>query len=83
VTGLLPDVVREAIHDRSIYSASESFGVVGLVLLVALLLELEALRVMHRSREHTVVLQAVALPLLVSVVLTIALRVTGLLPGAR
>jgi apolipoprotein N-acyltransferase len=71
-------MVRDAIHDRSLYASSQSFGIVALVLLVVLLLELEALRVMQRSREQAVALQAVALPLLVAVLLTIALRVTGL-----
>ena len=80
MTGLLPDVVRDAIQSRTLYSASESFGIVPLVLLVALLLEAEALRVMHRARVHTAVLEAVAVPLLVAVALTVVLRVTELLP---
>lgn len=79
MTGLLPDVVHDAIQSKTIYAASESFGVVALVLLVVLLLELEALRMTRRSHGHTVALQAMAAPLLVAVLLTIFLRVTGLL----
>lgn len=79
MTGLLPDVIHDAINSKTVYAASESFGVVALVLLVVLLLELEALRVTRRSHAHSVVVQALALPLLIAVVLTIFLRVTGLL----
>ena len=79
MTGLLPDVVHDAVQSQTIYAASESFGVVALVLLVVLLLELEALKVTRRSHAHSVVVQAMALPLLVAVLLTILLRVTGLL----
>ena len=79
MTGLLPDVIHDAIQSKTIYAASESFGVVALVLLVVLLLELEALRVTRRSHPHSVVAQAMALPLLIAVMLTIFLRVTGLL----
>jgi uncharacterized protein (UPF0212 family) len=79
VTGLLPDVVHDAVQSKTIYAASESFGVVALVLLVLLLLELEVLKVTRRSHAHSIVVQAMALPLLVAVVLTIFLRVTGLL----
>lgn len=79
MTGLLPDVVHDAIQRQSIYSSSESFGVVALVLLVVLMLELEALRVTRRPHDESVVVQAMALPLLVAVMLTIFLRVTGLL----
>ena len=50
MTGLLPQVVRDAIENESFYAASESFGIVALVLLVALLLELETLRVMRPRR---------------------------------
>ena len=80
MSGLLPDVIREAIQSRTLYAASESFGVVPLVLLIVLLLEAEALRVMHRGRAHTAALEAIAIPLLVAVGLTVVLRVTELLP---
>jgi len=80
VTGLLPDVIHDGIQSKTIYAASESFGVVALVLLVVLLLELEALaRDAPVAHPHSVVAQAMALPLLIALMLTIFLRVTGLL----
>lgn len=80
MTGLLPEVIREAVRNESLYSASESFGVVAFVLLVVLLLEQEALRVMRTAPDRAAVLSALVLPLLIAVMLTIILRVTKLLP---
>jgi hypothetical protein len=79
VTGLLPQVVRDAIENQSLLSASETYGVVALVLLLVLLVELEALRVMRSSPGRVAVLSALTWPLLLAVLLTIALRVTSLL----
>lgn len=80
MTGLLPPVVRQAIEDQSVYAASESFGIVALIVLVVLLLEWEALRVTHGSSGRATVLGAVVVPLLLAVMLTVVLRVTALLP---
>lgn len=80
MTGLLPQVIRDAIESQSVYAASESFGIVALVLLVVLLLELEMLRVVRAAPDRGTVLSAVAVPLLLAVMLTILLRVTALLP---
>ena len=78
MTGLLPEVVREGVESRSLFDASETFGVVTLVLLIVLLMELEALRAARRSPGAAAVLQALSVPLLAVVGLTIVLRVTGL-----
>lgn len=80
MTGLLPEVVRDAVQSQSLYSASESFGVVAFVLLIVLLLEQEALRVMRMAPERAAALSVLVWPLLVTVMLTIVLRVTKLLP---
>ena len=80
MTDLLPSVIRDAITGQPLYSASESFGVVALILLVALLLEQEVLRVRGAAPVRTTVLTALSVPLLVAVMLTIVLRVTALLP---
>lgn len=80
MTGLLPDVVRDALQSRSLYSASESFGLVALILLVVLLLEVEMLRATRQGRDRSIVLAALALPLLLAVTLTIVLRVNELRP---
>lgn len=80
MTGLLPEIVRDAVTGRSLYAASESFGIVALVLLVVLLLELEALRVLRTAPARASVVSALVAPLLIAVMLTIVLRVTALLP---
>ena len=80
MTNLLPAVVRDAIESQSVYSASESFGLVALVLLVVLLLEQESLRVVRGASGRVTVLSALVVPLLVAVMATIVLRVTELLP---
>lgn len=79
MNSLLPEVVRDEIVGRSLYSASESFGVVALILLVALLLELEALRVLRTAPARATIVSALAIPLLLAVMLTIILRVTALM----
>ena len=77
--GLLPDVVREAVEAKSLYGASTSFGVVSLTVLVVMLVESEALRVARPHSTTARALSAVALPLLIAVMLTIAARVAALL----
>lgn len=79
MNSLLPEVVRDEIVGRSLYSASESYGVVALILLVALLLELEALRVLRTAPARATIVSALAIPLLLAVMLTIILRVTALM----
>jgi purine-nucleoside phosphorylase len=78
VTGLLPDVIRDGVEARSLYGASISFGVVALALLVVMLIESEALRVATPRSTTSTALSAVALPLLLAVMLTIAARVAAL-----
>ena len=78
MTGLLPDVIRDAIESRSLFAASESFGVVTLVLLVVVLLEQEALLAAGTKLARLRVLSAVAAPLLVVVLLNVGLRIREL-----
>jgi len=81
VTSLLPAVVRDAIEGQSVYSASESFGIVTFILLVVLLLEQEVLRVSRLAPVRVTVLTALVVPLLIAVMATIVLRLTALLPS--
>ena len=81
MTSLLPEVVRDAIERQSVYSASESFGLVAFILLVVLLLEQEVLRVIRLAPVRVTVLTALVVPLLIAVMATIVLRVTALLPS--
>ncbi len=80
MTALLPEVVREAIEGQSLQSASESFGLVTLVLLVALLLEYEVLRTARPARARMITLSAVIGPLSVVVFITIVARIAALVP---
>jgi len=80
VTALLPEVVREAIEGQSLQSASESFGLVTLVLLVVLLLEYEVLRTARPARARMIALSAVIGPLSVVVFITIVARIAALVP---
>ena len=80
MTALLPEVVREAIEGQSLQSASESFGLVTLVLLVVLLLEYEVLRTARPARARMIALSAVIGPLSVVVFITIVARIAALVP---
>lgn len=79
MNGLLPDVIRDAVEAKSLYGASTSFGLVALGVLVLMLVESEALRVAVPRSNTAQALFAVALPLLLAVMLTIAARVLALL----
>lgn len=79
MSGLLPHVIRHAISSTSVYTTSQSFGVVTLALLIVLLLEREALRVARFQPARLIGLSAVSAPLLVAVVLTIVARLALLI----
>lgn len=75
MTGLLPEVVDDAIRSESVFSASETFGVVTLVVVVVLLLQQEAVRVARTAPGRMTALAAVIAPLVFVVLLTIAVRI--------
>jgi hypothetical protein len=76
LSDLLPHLLRQTIATRTVFSASESFGVVTFVVLVVLLIEAEALRVAHAARGRHVTLTVVSVPLLVALALTIVARLS-------
>jgi hypothetical protein len=80
VTGFLPHVVRDAISARGDYGASETFGVVALVVLLVLLVEHEVVRTASGARAWLVPLFVAATSLAVAVGLTAAVRIGDLLP---
>jgi hypothetical protein len=80
LTGLLPQAIRDAIADRGDHAASQSFGVVTLVVLCLVLLEREVLALAWGSRVRLGALFAVAASLTVAVGLTIGVRVADLVP---
>ena len=74
MSGLLPRVIWHAVTSKSVSSASQSFGVVALTLVVVLLVEREMLRAARTDRGRRTGLSVFAVPLLVAVALTIAAR---------
>ena len=72
-------MVRKAIDDKSVFSASESFGVITLVLLIVLLLEYAALRGASTAPARLRMLSAVIAPLLLVVMLTLVARIDALI----
>jgi hypothetical protein len=78
VSDLLPHTIRHAVAHQSVFAASQSFGVVALVLLVALLVEREALRVARFDRARRVAFSICSASLLVTLALTIAARLATL-----
>ncbi len=79
MSGLLPRVIRHAVISRSVFGASESFGVVALTLLVVLLIERELLQVARTDGTRRTGLSIFSLPLFVAVALTIAARLALLI----
>jgi hypothetical protein len=79
VSGLLPHVIRHTVTSKSVFVASESFGVVALTLLVVLLLERETLRIARAAPTRRMDLLVFSVPLLIAVALTIAARVARLI----
>ena len=79
MSGLLPPLVQHAVAGKTVFSASQSLGIVTLVLLVVLLLEREVLRIAQAQPARLKALSIAALPLLVAVALTIWARLAIIL----
>ena len=79
MSGLLPDAVRDAIARSGELGASESFGVVTLVVLIVVLVEHEVLRLAAPSRARMAPFFISAVVLTCAVGLTIAARIGRLL----
>jgi hypothetical protein len=77
MTGLLPDIVREAVRAKSPLTATASFGAVATVLFIVLLVELQLVAGPGRSGQARV-LRAVVEPLLGLVVLILAVRLVAI-----
>lgn len=73
MTGLLPNIVREAVRAKSQLTATASFGAVATVLLIVMLVELQLVAGPGRSGRARV-LRAVVEPLLGLIALILAVR---------
>jgi hypothetical protein len=80
MTGLLPEALRDAIARLGDGGASQSFGLVALVLLLAVFFEREVLRAASATKAQVTVVSAAVMALLLPVVLTIGLRIVDYLP---
>lgn len=80
MTGLLHEAIYEAIVRRSVFGASQSFGIVVLLLLIALLIQREALHATGQGSPRLDLLTAVSVPLTAVFLLTALLRVLELRP---
>ena len=78
-TALLPAVVHKAIDEKTVFAASESFGVITLVLVIVLLLEYAALRGGSTTPARLRMLSAVIAPLFIVVMLTLVARIDALI----
>jgi hypothetical protein len=77
MTGLLPDIVREAVRAKAPLAATGSFGAVALVLVIVLLVELQMVAGSDRN-GHARVLRAFVEPLLGLVALILAVRLVAI-----
>jgi ABC-type antimicrobial peptide transport system permease subunit len=77
MTGLLPDIVREAVRAKSPLTATAFFGAAAMVLLIVLLVELQLVAGQGRSGQARV-LRAVVEPLLGLGVLILAVRLVAI-----
>jgi predicted membrane protein len=77
MTGLLPDIVRDAVRAKSPLTDTASFGAVATVLFIVLLVELQMVAGPGRNGQARV-LRAVVEPLLGLVVLILAVRLVAI-----
>ncbi|MDQ6805311.1 MAG: hypothetical protein M3065_10175 [Actinomycetota bacterium] len=71
-------MIAEAVRAKSVSAASQSFGVVALALLLVLLIEWEAVRVIRSGSRHWWLLTVATAPLALVASLTILARIAPL-----
>lgn len=74
MTGLIPQIISDAVRSHSISVASATFGIVPLVVCILLLVGLDIGRLRRWSRTRRRMMVAVSAPLAVVATLTIAAR---------
>ncbi len=74
MSGLLPKLVLEAVRHRSLTMASDTFGVIPLVMALVLLLRLDVGRIRGTTSAQRRMVVIVTVPLVVVALLTIAAR---------
>jgi uncharacterized membrane protein YkgB len=79
VTSLLPQTIQQAVEHRTTYAASQSFGVVVLVVLLLLLTESQAHQLARVSPAQRAILAVLSAPLLIVFFAVAAARLLPLL----
>jgi uncharacterized membrane protein YkgB len=79
MTSLLPQAIQQAVEHRTTYAASQSFGVVVLVVLLLLLTESQAHQLARVSPAQRAILAVLSAPLLIVFFAVAAARLLPLL----
>jgi hypothetical protein len=80
MTGLLPHALSHAVHSRTLFGASQSFGVIPLLLALILLVGFDVGRIGGMTVAQRRIVVAIAVPLLTVAGLTMGARFAGVLP---
>jgi hypothetical protein len=80
MTGLLPEKLVDSVSANSPEAASESFGLVAVILLIVLMVEQEVLSREGLGRERAAALRSVVLPLLIMLVVVLSNRLAAVVP---
>ena len=80
MSGLLPDAVADTIRLRSLFTATQTFGVVVLILLLAVLLNREVMSTVRAPSPPNSLVAAVTVPLLAVFLAVVGARLWSLLP---
>ena len=80
MTGLLPETLVDSVGAKSTEAASESFGLVAVILLIVLMVEQETLGREGLGRERAAALRSVVLPLLIVLVVVLSNRLAAVVP---
>jgi hypothetical protein len=80
MTGLLPHVLSHAVHSRTLAGASQSYGVIPLLLALILLVGFDVGRIGGMTVAQRRIVVAIAVPLLTVAGLTMAARFARVLP---
>jgi hypothetical protein len=80
MTGLLPETLLHSMSAKSSTAASESFGLVAVILLIGLMLEHETLGHLGLGPERSAALRTVILPLAIVLVVILWTRLAVIVP---
>ena len=80
MSALLPDVIRDVAGSHPPFEASKAFGVVVILLAIALLVERELVGAATTQAPRQRAISTVVLPLVLTIALVVAARIASLVP---